>query len=173
MKENQRTLFEDIEAVWSDGEPPSYEHTGKRAGRVETRAIWTSQVLSGYTDWPHMAQVCRIERIVAKGAKTSTDVSYAVTSLDPRKATAHRLLKLSRAHWGIENRLHWVRDVTFDEDRCQVRSGSAPQVLSAIRNTVIGLLRIAGNSNIAAALRRNAARPAIPLSLVGVTPIPQ
>ena len=89
------------------------------------------------------------------------------------KASARRLLKLSREHWGIENRLHWVRDVTFDEDRCQVRSGSAPQVLSTIRNTVIGLLRIAGHSNIAAALRRNAARPDIPLRLVGATPIHQ
>ena len=74
---------------------------------------------------------------------------------------------------GIESRLHWVRDVTFDEDRCQVRSGSAPQVLSTIRNTVIGLLRIAGNSNSVAALRRNAARPDIPLRLVGANPVCQ
>ena len=99
--------------------------------------------------------------------------SYTVTSLSTHKASARRLLKLSREHWGIENRLHWVKDVTFDEDRCQVRSGSAPQVLSTIRNTVIGLLRIAGNSNVAAALRRNAARPDIPLRLVGATPIRQ
>ena len=173
MKGNQKSLLEDIEAVWPDGEPPSYEHTGKRAGRVETRAVWTSQMLSGYTDWPHMAQVCRIERTVVRGAKTSRDTSYAVTSLSTHKASARRLLKLSREHWGIENRLHWVKDVTFDEDRCQVRSGSAPQVLSTIRNTVIGLLRIAGHSNIAAALRRNAARPDIRLRLVGATPIRQ
>ena len=140
---------------------------------METRAIWTSQILSGYTDWPHMAQVCRIERTVSRGSKSSRDISYAVTSLGPHKATARRLLKLSREHWGIENRLHWVKDVTFDEDRSQVRTESAPQVLSAIRNTVIGLLRIAGNSNIAAALRRNAARPNIPLGLVGAKPINQ
>ena len=159
--------MEDIEAVWLDEEPPSYKHTGKRAGRVETRAIWTSQILSGYTDWPHMAQVCRIERTVVKGSESSRDISYAVTSLVPRKATARRLLKLSREHWGIENRLSWVRDVTFDEDRSQALTESAPQVLSAIRNTVIGL----GNTNIAAALRRNAARPNIPLQLVGVNPI--
>ena len=140
---------------------------------METRAIWTSQILSGYTDWPHMAQVCRIERKVRRGSKSSADISYDVTSLGPRQASARRLLKLSREHWGIENRLHWVRDVTFDEDRCQVRTESAPQVLSAMRNTVIGLLRIAGNSNIAAALRRNAARPNIPLQLVGAKPIYQ
>ena len=62
VKVNQKSLLEDIEAVWLDREPPSYERAGKRAGRVESRAIWTSQTLSGYTDWPHMAQVCRIER---------------------------------------------------------------------------------------------------------------
>ena len=167
VKGNQKSLLEDVEAVRLDREPPSYERAGKRAGRVETRAIWTSQTLSGYTDWPHMAQVCRIERIVVRGPETSADISYAVTSLSPRKASGRRLLKLSREHWGIENRLQWVRDVTFDEDRCQARAGSAPQVLSTIRNTVIGLLRIAGNSNIAAALRRNAAHPDIPLRLVG------
>ena len=140
---------------------------------METRAIWTSQILGGYTDWPHMAKVCRIERIVVIGSKKSREVSYAITSLGARKANARRLLKMSREHWGIENRLHWVRDVTFDEDRCQVRSGSAPQVMSTIRNTAIGLLRIAGNSNIAAALRRNAARPEIPLRLVGAIPVCQ
>ena len=101
------------------------------------------------------------------------DTSYAVTSLSAERASPSRLLELSREHWTIENRLHWVRDVTFDEDRCQVRSGSGPQTLSAIRNAAIGLLRMAGVGNIAAALRRNAARPNIPLALVGALPIPR
>ena len=156
-----------------DAHPPSYERLTKRAGRVETRAIWASDVLAGYTDWPHMAQVCRIERTVVSKSVSSRDVSYAVTSLRPDDADPRRLLKLSQGHWGIENRLHWVRDVTFDEDRSQVRTGAAPQVLSAIRNTAIGMLRIAGVSNIAAALRLNAAQPHIPLSLVGASPITQ
>ena len=133
---------------------------------MEVREIWTSDALVGYSDWPHISQVCRIERSVLSKKKKRRDVSYAVTSISSGKADATRLLKLSRGHWCIENRLHWVKDVTFDEDRCQVRSGAAPQVLSAIRNTVVGLLRIAGNANIAAALRRNAASPSFALDII-------
>jgi hypothetical protein len=73
-------------------------------------------------------------------------------------------------HWGIEKRLHYVRDVTFGEDACQVRTGAAPQVLAALRNAVIGLLRDAGWSNIAAGLRYNAWRPGAALQLLGLTP---
>ena len=65
---------------------------------------------------------------VVKGKK-QVAVSYAISSLPATDADARRLLSLSRGHWGIENRLHWVRDVTFDEDRSQVRTGAAPQVL--------------------------------------------
>ena len=71
-----------------------------------------------------------------------------------------------RGHWGIENRAHHVRDVVFDEDRCQVRSGAAPQVLAAGRNLAIALLRRAGYPGIAAALRTLAGRPACAVQLV-------
>ena len=70
---------------------------------------------------------------------------YAITSLSPARADAARLLALSRAHWDIENRLHWVRDVTLGEDACRVRTGSAPQVLAACRNAVLTLLRRLGS----------------------------
>jgi predicted transposase YbfD/YdcC len=80
-------------------------------------------------------------------------VSFGITSLSATKASAARLLKLRRGYWGIENRLHWVRDVTFDEDRSQVRKGAAVQAMAALRNLAIGLLRRAGATNIAAALR--------------------
>ncbi|MFC1935511.1 hypothetical protein ACFLX9_01935 [Chloroflexota bacterium] len=80
-----------------------------------------------------------------------------------------RLLALSRGHWGIEDRLHWVRDVTLDEDRYQVRCGSGPQVIAAFRNLTIGLLRLAGHRNIAASLRRNSAHPQEALALLGIT----
>jgi hypothetical protein len=78
-------------------------------------------------------------------------------------------LRLTRHHWGIENRSHWVRDVTFDEDRSQVRCGSTPEVMAALRNAVIGLLRAGGATNIAAACRRCAAQPAHALALIGGT----
>jgi len=78
------------------------------------------------------------------------------------------LLTLVRGHWHIENKSHWVRDVTFDEDRSQVRCGNIPQVMAALRNTVIGLTRWAGATNIAAACRRFAAQPALALELIGI-----
>ncbi len=78
--------------------------------------------------WPHLQQVCRLERQRVVKGKKQVAVSYAISSLPATDADARRLLSLSRGHWGIENRLHWVRDVTFDEDRSQVRTGAAPQV---------------------------------------------
>lgn len=170
MKENQPTLRQDIADLWDLGPlpPPQAVQAGRHGDRWEERRLWASDLLVGYSDWPHLAQVCRLERVVARRGKTSQEVAYAVTSLGPNHASPKRLLTLWRGHWGIENRLHWVRDVTFDEDRCQVRSGAAPQVLAALRNTVIGLIRLAGRRNIAATQRRYAAHPREALALAGV-----
>ena len=121
----------------------------------------------GLQCWPHIAQTCRLERTVTRKGRTSREVSYAVTSLSSQQADPQQLLALWRGHWGIENRVHWVRDVTFDEDRCQVRIGAAPQVMAALRNLSISLLRLAGKANIAAALRRHASHPDEALALVG------
>ncbi len=98
--------------------------------------------------------------------EVSVEVSYAVTSLLPAQASAARLLALLRGQWGIENKLHWVRDVTYDEDRSQVRTGAAPQVCAACRNLAIALLRRAGTTNIAAATRTHAGRPRAAIALV-------
>lgn len=167
MKENQPQLQQDIAAVWDEPLPPeATETTNKHGGRVERRRLWVSSALVGYSDWPSLAQVCRIERQVTQKGKTSKDVAYAVTSLSGTAGCPERLLKIWRGHWGIENRLHWVRDVTFQEDRRQVRTGAAPQVVAAITNTAINLLRLRGTSNIAAALRRCATRPTLPLGLL-------
>lgn len=64
-----------------------------------------------------------------------------------------------RGHWGVENRLHWVRDVTFDEDRSQIRIASAPRVMATIRNLAISIHRLAGATNIAQATRQAAWDP--------------
>ena len=101
--------------------------------------------------------------------KKQVAVSYAISSLPATDADARRLLSLSRGHWGIENRLHWVRDVTFDEDRSQVRTGAAPQVLAGLRNLVISLVRRAGHSNVAAALRRHNAHLSEAFDMMGFT----
>ena len=103
-----------------------------------------------------------------KSGKQRQEIVYGVTSLSPAQADPARLLCLCRQHWHIENKSHWVRDVTFDEDRSQVRSGSIPQVMAALRNVVIGLMRCSGKTNIAAACRRFAAQPWSALGLIGI-----
>lgn len=141
----------------------------KGHGRLETRKISVSGVKSGYLDFPHANQVFQIERItVKKGGVQSREFAYGITSLTERKVSAARLLELVRKHWGIENRLHWVRDVTFDEDRSQVRKGAAAQSMAALRNMAIGLLRLAGARNIAAALRDCQAATHKALRLIGI-----
>ena len=87
----------------------------------------------------------------------------------PRQSRRADLLAYNRAHWHIENRSHWVRDVTFDEDHSQVRVGSIPEVLAALRNTTISLLRLHGWTNLAAACRRHAAQPWEALALLGIS----
>lgn len=84
-----------------------------------------------------------------------------MTSADPRQVAAW-----IQGHWRIENRLHWVRDVTFDEDRSTIRTGSGPQVMATFRNTVIGWFRLTGVTNIAAALRHHGRDPHRPVDLL-------
>jgi predicted transposase YbfD/YdcC len=109
-----------------------------------------------------------VEREVFDLANKTTriDHAYLVTSLSPQYANPEQLLKLNRGHWGIENRLHYVRDMAFDEDRCRARKGSTPQVLAALRNFTISLLRLNGFNNITATLRALAAQPAKILHLL-------
>ena len=113
------------------------------------------------------SQVCRLEHVVCCKRSTRRELTYTVTSLSPAEASPERLLALWPVHWGIENRVHWVRDVTFDEDRSQASTGSAPQIMAALRNLTIGMFRLAGETNIAAALRRYAVHPSHPLTLIG------
>ena len=115
-------------------------------------------MLAGYLDWPGLARVGRLEREVTVGGESTAEVAYLITSVPPGEAGAADLLGWLRGHWGVENRLHYVRDATMGEDANRTRSGSAPQALAALRNTAISKLRLDGATNIAAALRRNAAR---------------
>jgi predicted transposase YbfD/YdcC len=106
--------------------------------------------------------------IKKKSGQHRKQTVYAVTSLDQKRAGAEGLLKIVRGHWTIENKSHWVRDVTMDEDRSQVRCKNIPQVMAALRNTAIGLMRSSGETNIAAACRRFAAQPWNALALIGI-----
>ena len=126
---------------------------------------------NAHLGWPHLAQLCRVERrrdTIRGGrvVKAEVEVTYAITSLPPERAGAAALLRLLRGHWGIENGAHHVRDVTFDEDRSQIRSGAAPQAVAACRNLAIALLRRRGHDNIAEATRTYAGRPREAITLV-------
>jgi predicted transposase YbfD/YdcC len=137
---------------------------------LEERRLRASTELTGYLDFPHCQQVFRVERITRKldGSPLRHEVVSGITSLTPEKAGPMRLLEILRGHWEIENRLHWVRDVTFDEDRSQVRTGVGARVMASLRNLAIGVLRLAGATHIAAALRHVSYNVARPLRLVGL-----
>ena len=121
----------------------SHRTVNKGHGRIETRTIDASSRLAGHYDWPGLNQICRIERTVKRvGGKTSTEISYAVTSLSPERAAAADLLQYNRGHWGIENRLHWVRDVVFAEDASTARSGAIPENTATLRNAAISAIRL-------------------------------
>lgn len=117
-----------------------------RHGRREERRLGAlaDPEVNGYagssgewgTPWPSLRQVCRLERervLVRQGqvVEREIEVGYAITSAPPERADAASLLRGLRGHWQIENCSHHVRDVTFDEDRCQIRSGAAPQAVAA------------------------------------------
>lgn len=155
-REERRTLEASTEVVAYLGEPEAGEADEEQIG-----------------DWPGLGQVCRVVREIevvsgTRAGETRREEAYALTSLPPEQANAARRLALWRGHWQLENSLHYVRDVTLGEDACQVRSGSAPAVFAACRNTTLNLLRRAGHANIAAALRRYAMYPREALALLGI-----
>ncbi len=173
VKGNQPTLHDTLTLLFADPEAPYVQAEERRmhGGRIERRVLRASSELMGCTDWPGLAQAVCVERRVTRKAtgETRTDVAYAITSLAPTVATPAQLLVLWREHWGIENKLHWIRDVTFDEDRSTVRAGNIPQVMAALRSTAISVARLHEATNIAAACRRYAAQPALALAAVGLT----
>jgi len=174
VKGNQPTLHDDLMMLFADPDAacPQAEETRLHGGRIERRVLRASTELTGYTDWPGMAQALCVERRVTRKAtgETHAERAYAVTSLAATAATPAQLLTLWREHWHIENKLHWIRDVTFDEDRSTVRAGDIPQVMAALRSTAISAARLHGATNIAAACRRYAAQPALALAAIGLTP---
>lgn len=119
------------------------------------RSIRASTELSGYIEFPYAAQVFFLHRYTTdlNGQELRSEFAYGITSLSPEKAKPTRLLELNRAQWSIENKVHWVRDVTFDEDRSRVRKHAGPHVMASLRNLTISVLRMAGATNIAQAIR--------------------
>jgi len=139
-KGNQPSLLDDVKTVF-DGPCSHLLHKSCAQtldmghGRIEERYLTASDELSDYSDWPGLEQVFQLTRrtIMKKTGEVREETVYGVTSLTPQQADPERLLELVRCHWHIENRSHWVRDVTFGEDGSQVRCGNIPQVMAAIR----------------------------------------
>jgi predicted transposase YbfD/YdcC len=173
-KLNQPTLLRRLRALpWKQIGVAGRER-GRGHGRVETRSISVVSLHPcpdlGGEFFPHAAQAIKVvRRRRALGSKKWTTVTvYAITSLTARQADPALLARWLRGHWSIEA-LHWVRDVSFDEDRSQVRTSNGPQIMAALRNLVITALRLAGVTNIAAALRRHAREPHRPLITYKIT----
>ena len=125
-------------------------------------------MLTPETDWPGLAEVYEyhIKRQHTQTGEITHYKQYGITSLTPEKAAAEDLLKLRREHWSIENKRHWVRDVIFDEDASQARTGSIPPVMAALRNAAISVGRFTGRTKISQTLREFANRPKLAVNLI-------
>ncbi|MHC6215240.1 ISAs1 family transposase [Rhodococcus ruber] len=165
VKANTPTLHRQLKAwLWKD--IPATRATTTGRGRRITRTVKVAAV----PDWigfPGVAQVAQLRRTVTRRGRKTVEVVYLVTSADHVTAPPMVLAAWVQGQWGIENRLHRVRDATFGEDLSQVRTGQAPGIMATCRNLAIGLLRLAGWDNIAAGLRHHARHPdhAVPLAL--------
>ncbi len=164
VKGNQPRLYAACkELPWRD--VPGRRVTSKGHGRRATRTIKVVTA-PAWVEFHGAVQIAQLRRTVTRLGKKTVEVVYLITSADAQTASPMTLAAWVQGHWGIENRLHWVRDVTFDEDRSQVRTGAAPHVMATLRNLAISLLRLAGWTNIARALRHHAADRQRPLALL-------
>ena len=165
--EVQARRFENLHTE-ADAHLQTHTHVETSHGITTTRTLTASTLLNDYIKWPGLAQVYQYQtqRVNTKTGETTYQTQYGITSLTPQVASAEALLKLRRTHWTIENKVHWVRDVVFGEDASQARTGSLPQVMAALRNTALSLLRLAGHTKIAETLRFFAAKPKLAVNLI-------
>ncbi len=165
VKRNQPSLHAQLAALpWRDV-PVAYDKRERGHGRTERRILKATSVAKGLA-FPHATQAIQIVRRRKMKGKWSRETCYAVTSLTVTQATYAQLAAIIRGHWGIEDRLHWVRDLDWDEDRSQVRTAAGPHIMASLRNLAITILRLAGAASIAAALRYHARRSVRPLQAI-------
>jgi len=158
---------------------PLVETLDKAHGRIERRRYWIKDISAaewdGYANLYGRQQAIRVERQRhhVKSGKTSLEVSYALTSLGPAQATAEQLAELLRNHWEIENRLHYVRDFSYDEDRCRAYVRDLPRNLACLTNIAISIIRgLPHFRYVPQANRHFAARPQEALDLLLQAPSP-
>jgi predicted transposase YbfD/YdcC len=169
VKANQPALLARITALpWAQVPVTHSEGPDTGHGRMKTRRIKTLTATRGI-GFPYARQIVQItrERLVITTGARGVEVVYAICSLPFESALPAAIAAWLREHWGIENSVHWVRDVTYDEDRSTVRTGTAPQVMATLRNTAINLHRLAGATNIAEACRTTALTTSQALALFG------
>jgi predicted transposase YbfD/YdcC len=167
VKENQLTLKRAIAALALRTRQCDAETTEKGHGRITTRRIWCDDALNASVTFPHVQQVFCIERQVThlKKSITTIEAVYGITSQSTEKALPEKILSQNRKHWSVENRQHYVLDVTFDEDRSQIRSLNGPMVMTCLRRYAISLLRVKGITNIAQAFRWLWAKPHVAIRM--------
>jgi predicted transposase YbfD/YdcC len=181
VKDNQPKLKEAIAYLfdnppWTESEKAveyqRYSASDKGHGRIEHRTLEASTSLNDYLDWPGLQQVLKrtTRRIIVKTGEVTESVTYGITSLSPDKADARTLERLWRGHWTIENRVHYVRDVSMGEDAGRSHRGNTPVVLSFLQNLVLSLLRLTGWSSIPNAFRYYRAHLHESLQLLGHVP---
>ncbi len=167
VKGNQPRLRAQLKALpWTH--VPAVSTVSTINGRRVRRTI-KAVTVPDWVRFPGAAQVLQIRRTRTLHGRRTTEVVYALCSLNMIAAPPATVATWIQGHWSIENALHWVRDVVFDEDRHQLRTGSGPQVMATLRNTAISLLRLAGHTSIAAALRHHARDPGRPIDLILTT----
>jgi predicted transposase YbfD/YdcC len=179
VKDNQPTTRQALEQLFAPpkpipgwGCPPTDFRTAqtvnKSHGRLEERSLTVSSLLNDYLDWPGLGQVFKLERhftTLATGAVHS-EIQYGLTSLTAAEASPERLLEIVRSEWGVENGLHYRRDVTFHEDQTRMTHPVMGRAMASINNLVIGLLNRQGFDNHAHARRLFEADPAKALALI-------
>lgn len=157
VKDNQPTLRKKLKSLPWKQIPVLDRKTEHGHGRTTTRTLKAAEIAEGI-GFPGAVQVLQLTRTATddKTGKKHTEVVYAVTSLSVADAKPAQIAAWLRGHWAIENRLHWVRDVTYSEDHSQIRTEGGPQVMATLRNTGISILRLTGHTNIASANRYHA-----------------
>src|SRR5947209_20227621 len=166
VKDNTPATRADLELFFEDKQADrrtwqSFEQVEKGHGRLERRHILTSPDLNDYLrrDWGEVGQVFRLQRERQSKETRSVEVVYGWTSLSPQCCPPERLAQLIRAHWAVENRLHWRRDVTLGEDDCGVRFPPVAQMLAVLNTVVLSLMDLHHIPNVARQLRRFASHP--------------
>ncbi len=147
LKANRPSLLETVAAkLFAATDPRHHLDIDRSHGRIVHRQIWVTDAEG--VDFPHAAQVFRIRRDVfdLSGQRISKEIVHGITSL--AEATAQAIARWVRLHWGIENKIHWVRDVVFAEDHHDAYLGAAAHGMALFRNLAIGLIRLAGHTQI-------------------------